>query len=265
MKKAILFVGLALGAIACGSGETSKNRTEINATVSPQPTSVAAVATPTTLPSDVMPEGIKVVKVQTVKFNDGKLDDGWQWLDPDGEYAPTPHEFKNGRLMMTIPTTKDLYGENRTAPRFLKAVSGDFQIETHVKFDPSQDYQGAGLLIYKDAENYIRLERAFGGTGGGGSGLRLDTRMRGEYNSPVTPIDIPTTAIECDLKITRRLNVFSIYWREDENTEWRSLEDVETVFPETIQAGVLGCNTATEIAAEFSNIRLSPQPLQRPY
>ncbi len=212
-----------------------------------------------------MPAGVKVDKAQNVKFAGGKIDDGWQWIDPDGEFAPTAHEFKNGRLMMAIPTAKDLYGGNRTAPRLVKSVSGDFQIETRVKFDPSEDYQGAGLLIYKDGDNYIRLERAFGGIGGGGSGIRLDTRMRGEYTSPITPIDIPTTVTECDLKITRRLNVFSIYWRENENAEWRSVEDIETVFPETIQAGVVGCNTATEITAEFTNLRLSPQPLQKPY
>ena len=56
------------------------------------------------------------------------------------------------------------------------------------------------------------------------------TRGCGTNTVRRSPIDIPTTTTECDLKITRRLNVFSIYWRENENAEWRSIEDVETVF-----------------------------------
>lgn len=227
----------------------------------PSPVESAVAPSPTATPSEVMPTGVTVDKVQTVKFADGKFADGWQWIDPDGEYSPTPYEFKDGRLKMTITTTKDLYGGNRTAPRLLKAVSGDFQIEARVKFDPSQDYQGAGLLIYMDGDNYIRFERAFGGIGGGGSGMRLDTRVKGEYTPLITPIDIPTTSVDCELKITRRLNVFSVYWRENESSEWRFVEDIESSYPETIQVGVIGCNTASETKTEFSNIRLSPQPV----
>ena len=263
-------VGMGLMSVSlfvnsCGSAPAPKNAAVANNAVSPSQTQLAAAVSPTATPAEVMPEGVKIERVQTAKFADGKLDDGWQWIDPDAQNAPTAHEFKDARLMMAIPTAKDLYGGNRTAPRLLKAVMGDFQVETHLKFDPLEDYQGAGLLVYKDGDNYIRFERAFGGLGGGGSGIRLDIRLNGDYTSLATPIDIPTKVTECDLKITRRLNVFSVYWREDENSEWRSVEDIETVFPETVQAGVVGCNTAAEITAEFTRIRLSPQPLQAPY
>ena len=241
------------------------NNSNVITEVTPEPTRPAVTPTPVPTPSEVMPAGVKVDKVMPVKYADGKFVDGWQWIDPDGEYSPTKHEFKDNRLTMTIPTTKDLYGGNRTAPRLLKAVKGDFQIETRVNFVPTHDYQGAGLLIYLDGDNYIRLERAFGGIGGGGSGIRLDVRRKDIYEPLATPIDIPTTTTNVNLKISRRLNVFSTYWREDESGEWRLIEDIDTAFGETIQAGIVACNTAEETEAEFQQIKLSPQPLQKPF
>lgn len=231
----------------------------------PEPPRAAATPAPTATPSEGMPKGVVVDKVMTVKYESGKFADGWRWIDPDGEYSPTKYEFKDNRLTMTVPTTKDLYGGNRTAPRLVKAVTGDFQVETRVNFVPTRDYQGAGLLIYLDGDNYIRLERAFGGIGGGGSGIRLDARRKDKYEPLATPIEIPTITTNVNLKITRRLNMFSAFWREDESMEWRLIEDIETEFGDTVLVGVLACNTSEETQAEFQQIKLSPQPLQKPY
>lgn len=211
-----------------------------------------------------MPPGVKIARPETAKFVDGKFVDGWKWIDPDVTQNPACYETKDAKLTMTIPTTKDLYGENRTAPRLLKAVTGDFQIEARVRFDPTEDYQGAGLLIYVDGMNYLRLERSFGGLREGGSGIRLDARKRDQYESLTTPGEVPTTAKDVELKIVRRGNVFTAFWRMDEDAEWREVEEFTSDFPETVQAGVVGCNTATEIKAEFSRIRLMPQPLANP-
>lgn len=233
--------------------------------VTPESTPVAASPTPTATPAEGMPKGVIVDKVMPVKYADGKFTDGWLWIDPDGEFSPTKHELKDNRLTMTVPTTKDLYGGNRTAPRLVKAVKGDFQIETRVNFVPTHDYQGAGLLIYLDGDNYIRLERAFGGIGGGGSGIRLDARRKDKYEPLATPIEIPTITTNVNLKITRRLNIFSAFWREDESMEWRLIEDIETEFGDTVLAGIIACNTSEQYEVEFQQIKLSPQPLQKPY
>ena len=249
-----------------GPGKNAEVANNANApAVTPEPTPVAATPTPTATPSEGMPKGVTVDKVMSVKFEGGKFADGWRWIDPDAEFSPTKYEFKDNRLTMTVPTTKDLYAGNRTAPRLVKAVTGDFQIEARINFVPTHDYQGAGLLIYVDGDNYIRLERAFGGIGGGGSGIRLDARRKDKYEALTTPIEIPTITTSVNLKITRRLNIFSAFWREDESSEWRLIEDVETDFGNTVLAGVAACNTSEEIETEFQQIKISPQPLQRPY
>lgn len=184
----------------------------------------------------------------------------WQRIDPDEKYAPTPHDVKQGVLRIDVPSQKDLYGENRTAPRYVKAIKGDFQIETRVTFSPKENYQGAGLIVYKDDNNYIRFERAYGGVGGGGEGIRLDVRTANEYKPIGTPDAIQTDAGEVDLKIIRIGRIFTAFWRLDEESEWREAGEFESDYPETILAGIVACNTARPITAEFNYIRLAPVP-----
>lgn len=245
---------------ACG---TSSEPTRNNAARSERPAaSVAAPATPgPSATPDVMPSGEKVERAVTVRFpaTSAGWPDGWEWIDPASGTQPTPFETANGRLKMTIGSGRDLHGGNRTAPRLLKAITGDFQIETRVRFDPTQDYQGAGLLVYLDGSNYVRFERSYGGLGDGGSGIRLDARRRDNFEPITTPGEIPTDAGEVELKIIRRGNVFSAFWRLDESSEWRAVEDVSTDFPETVRAGIIGCSTAEPIDAEFAYVRLTPQ------
>ena len=140
----------------------------------------------------------------------------------------------------------------------MKAITGDFQIETRVKFLPKENYQGAGLLIYKDEKNYIRFERAYGGIGGGGEGIRIDVRAADEYKPIVTPAEIQTEAEEVELKIVRAGRVFTAYWRLNEEAEWREAGEFESDYPDTILAGVAACNTAREVTAAFGYIRLLP-------
>lgn len=236
----ILIVGIALWA-ACGSAEQPKK---------------VVVSRPEPLP----PPAEKIEKPVNVSFSTYSTEwpVGWQWIDPDEKDKPTPKDVKKGVLRVRIPNGKDMYGENLTAPRYVKPISGDFQIETRVRFAPKENYQGAGLLIYSDAGKYIRFERSYGGVKGGGEGLRLDVKDRSDYRPLVTPDDIQTELDEVDLKIVRAGKHFSAYWREDEEASWREVGQYEGDFPDTVLAGLIACNTAREITAEFAYIRLTP-------
>lgn len=216
--------------------------------------------TPVPSATPIPPEPVRVDKPINVSFSTYSKDwpVGWQWIDPDEKYHPTPHDVKTGVLRVKIPNLKDLYGENRTAPRYVKALTGDFQIETRVKFLPKENYQGAGLLIYKDENNYMRFERSYGGSGGGTDGIRIDVRTLAEYKPLVTPADIPTEAEEVELKIVRSGRTFTAYWREDENAEWRLAGEFASDYPDTILAGLIACNTAREVTVEFEYIHLLP-------
>jgi hypothetical protein len=204
-------------------------------------------------------DGITLEKPLNVSFStyspDWPVD--WQWIDPEDK-RPTPKDVKKGVLRIRVPTGKNLIGDNLTAPRYVKPIKGDFQIETQVVFLPKENYQGAGLLIYVDGGRFLRFERAFGGNGGGGEGLRLDVRSGGEYKSLATPDEIPTTLGQVDLKIVRTGGKFTAYWRESEGAEWQKAGDYESDFPQTVFAGLVASNTARDVTAEFNYIRLAP-------
>lgn len=244
IKKFLAIVFLLPYLAACGS-EPSKNM--------PTPTPIPAT------PMSASPE--KIEKPTNVSFSTYSKDwpVGWLWIDPDEKQNPTPHDVNSRTLKMRVPSKKDLYGDNRTAPRYLKAISGDFQIETRVKFLPKANYQGAGLLIFYNDDNYMRFERAYGGVGGGAEGLRIDVRKGADNYVPiVTPNDIETDAGQVDLLIIRQGQKFTAYWRLDEESEWREAGEFESDYPETILAGLVACNTASEITAEFAYIKLLP-------
>ena len=227
-SRTMLMLVCSAVAAACGSVPATRNAAVANTSPSPAK-SVVPTPVATSNNTENMPSGAEVDRPETASSADGKIPDGWQWIDPDAAHNPTLHEMKATKFSMTIPTSKDLYGENRTAPRLLKAVKGDFQIEARVRFEPTEDYQGAGLVIYVDGMNFLRLERSFGGLREGGSGIRLDARKRDRYESLTTPGEIPTTAKDVELKIVRRGNVFTAFWRIDENAEWREVEEFSSV------------------------------------
>ena len=242
MKHLVLIVLGVLFLAACGSAPVETK----NAPAKP--------------PAPIPPEAVRVDKPVNVSFSTYSKEwpVGWQWIDPDERYDATPHDVHTGVLRVILTSKKNLNGKFANAPRYIKPITGDFQIETRVKFNPKENYQGAGLLVYKDDGNYLRFERAYGGPGGGGSGIRLDASKKDEFVPIAAPGEIQTDAEEIEMKIVRSGRTFSAYWREDENAEWREAGQFESDYPETVMAGVIACNTAREVTARFAYIRLLP-------
>ena len=203
------------------------------------------------------PTSEKIENPAEVSFAPDGLPADWRWVDPDSKFNPTRYETKSGVLHIDVPTGKDLYGDTRTAPQLLKAIAGNFEIETKVKFDPKDVYQGAGLLVFRNDSNYIRLERGYGGVGGGESGIRFDKREDEVYEPIATQEKFPTDAKVVELKIRRVGRQFTAFWRLPDG-EWKEVGKYSSGYPETVQVGLIACNTAEEIPVEFSYIKLSP-------
>jgi RNA polymerase sigma factor (sigma-70 family) len=95
---------------------------------------------------------------------------GWgEAIDPDGDCSI---DLENGRLTIKVPGTRhglEAEGNTLNAPRVLRDIEGDFIADLKVEgtFKPGDStspngfpFLGAGLLLWNDAGNYIRLERA---------------------------------------------------------------------------------------------------------
>jgi regulation of enolase protein 1 (concanavalin A-like superfamily) len=257
MKKTAI-IAFAIAATACGSAPT--NTANTSAPPANRPAANAVVNSNANSNSNAAPAtGVKVTAPSDHKFGTEGIPKGWKWIDAEAATkGAVKYDTSGGALKFVVPSGKDMFGDNRTAPHMIQPIEGDFQIETRVKFDPKSDYQGAGLFIYIDGNNYVRLERAFGGLNGGESGIRLDARTGGDYRPVTSPSEVPTNTKSVDLKILRTGKILYAFWRIDENAEWKEIGDVEYDFPATVQAGIIACNTSAEIPVEFSYIKLAP-------
>jgi tetratricopeptide (TPR) repeat protein len=80
---------------------------------------------------------------------------GWIWHDPFGDCAST---VQHG-VQISVANGRDLRDMNRSAPRLLRPVAGDLAAQT-VCLPASEEKPAiGGLLLWKDPENYLRLER----------------------------------------------------------------------------------------------------------
>lgn len=86
------------------------------------------------------------------EFN-GSLAPQWSWIREDA----TKHAIVNGQLKLIV--NGDLYRNSNNATNLLleKPPAGDYVVETKITFDPNQNYQQAGLLVYSDDDHYIKV------------------------------------------------------------------------------------------------------------
>lgn len=252
MKGFFLVAALFFGLFGCG-GERSKVDEKTNSSNAANKAVLDTNQTANGATTSQMPKSAeKIEQSLDADFKDG-LPRGWEIVDPERE-NPSIFELSDGVLKLTIPPGKDLRGENLTAPRILKTVSGDFEIETRLKFSPTQDYQGAGLLIFRNDNNYLRLERAYADE----NGIRFDRREDESYEPLAMPDKFPTAAQEVELKFRRAGKELTAFWREAGKTEWIEVGKVSSNYPEVLKVGLIGVSTADEITAEFAHIKLSP-------
>lgn len=260
MKKTIILFVVTCFFVGCQNQSKTENK-PTNSSNKAENTSTKPSANSNSAANSVSTgqnsNGEKVEKNIEVSFEPSGFPSDWKWIDPEFRDNPTKYETKSGILSINLPSGKDLFGETRTAPRLLKSISGDFEIETKVKFDPNDRYQGAGLLVFRNDTNYIRLERGFGGVGGGENGIRFDKREDEVYEPIATQEKFPTDAKTVELKMRRVGKEFTAFWRVPAG-EWKEVGKYSSSYPETVQVGLIACNTAQEIPLEFAYIKLAP-------
>jgi beta-xylosidase len=110
-----------------------------------------------------------------------------------------------------------------TAPWIGRPVEGDFSISTAVAVDPRFSYQGAGILVYRDAGNYVRLERGFAAV----DSVVLEYSEDGRYQKVHGPFDgegpVPVSADDVELRLERRGAVVTAAWKPTGAEEWREI------------------------------------------
>jgi regulation of enolase protein 1 (concanavalin A-like superfamily) len=195
--------------------------------------------------------------------------EGWgQITDPDGDCRVTKD---NGELTITIPNTHhDLtYTDAYTklnSPRVLQPVEGDFTLQVTVRAFPLPgdaassggqfSFVSAGLLVWKDEKNFIRLERA----AVAGSEAPFVWVERFRDGRSVSQQFKPLADKDTSLRVMRKGNRFTFLYDEDgQGKDWIEAHMEEVDLPTKIQVGVAAVNTmAREFSARLTGLELKP-------
>jgi regulation of enolase protein 1 (concanavalin A-like superfamily) len=239
-------------ALACGLGQgTAPTATKPVATGAPRPTATTVAAAGPT------PAG----ETWTVDFEE-PLDRSW--YAQGGVNAEVDIKARPGYLRFTAGSGNDLFpGTNFDAPTRYRIVGGDFTLETAVEFDPQAYYQGAGLFIWQDQDNFVRLERCFDGE----SGVCFLKVENGGPEVITTAGAMPTTAGRVELRLQKTDNHIAAWWRDAAGGAWQLVGETEIELPggpqpltkSALRGGMLLCveQGATEISADFDYWRMT--------
>ncbi|MCI0475625.1 MAG: DUF1349 domain-containing protein, partial [Anaerolineales bacterium] len=211
-------------------------------------------------PATVPPQATLAVGAQLFadEFSSATLNPKWKWEDrwQDAKYDL---KARAGFLRVTASVGNDLTPwTNFDAPLLLQSADGNWIAETALEFAPTQEYQGAGIVAYQDDDNLVRLERGYGGVGGGESGIVFAVIRNGEFEAIVSPAQIATNAKKVELRLERNGNRFTAWWREPGKV-WQSVGSAEVKMPSALQVGlaVLCELGAPDSVADFDYFRIS--------
>ncbi|CAG0946195.1 hypothetical protein ANRL1_02829 [Anaerolineae bacterium] len=225
--------------------------------VKPSPTAKPTVSgKPTTIvPQPTLAAGTSLFADE---FSSATLNPKWNWED---RWQDATYDLKAraGFLRITAPTGNDLAPwTNFDAPYLIQSADGNWIAETAVEFSPTEQFQGAGILVYQDDDNLVRLERCFGGIGGGENGIHFSVIRDGEFEVIVTAEQAPTNAKKVELRLQREGNRYTAWWREP-GKAWQTIGNTEITLPQTVQAGiiVIAAEPAPDATADFDYFRIS--------
>jgi regulation of enolase protein 1 (concanavalin A-like superfamily) len=202
---------------------------------------------------------------------------GWgEAVDPEGD-CKFDLDTAAGALTIVVPgKTHILSAELRQmklgAPRVLADVRGDFEAKVRVvgAIKPSgaatlpryAPYHGAGLLIWQDRDNYIRLERA-GGSARGKATFYANYELRKEGKLAASHgLAIPDGPLFVRLQ-RRGPKVVGAISRDGK--DWTELPPLEAELNERVKVGVLAVSSSAKpLKARLEGLRVAPIASEEP-
>ncbi|RTE06346.1 DUF1349 domain-containing protein, partial [Paenibacillus whitsoniae] len=147
-------------------------------------------------------------------FGASALDSGWSWVREDG--ANWSLTAAPGKLRITA-TNGDLWFANNNENNILlrKAPYGDFTLTTKLTFSPTANYQSAGLIVYGDDDNYIKVDRIYNG----GNKFRIAKEVAGTGTQQTQTDTLGGTVY---LKLVKAGTTYTGYYSSD-NVNWSQI------------------------------------------
>jgi regulation of enolase protein 1 (concanavalin A-like superfamily) len=176
---------------------------------------------------------------------------------------------EGAKLSIEVPgTLHDLTPRSGklNAPRVLRPVEGDFQVTVKVAGDfkasgkstnpRSVPYNGAGILLWSDADNFIRLERGAMTRGGKRSTFVAFQESEFGYSGAVHNETFPPGP--CYLRLERKGNRISGAVSAD-GKAWKQLKPIDTYWPAKLKVGQVAISSSSEpFTATFEEFKKVP-------
>ncbi len=191
---------------------------------------------------------------------------GWnEVIDPDHDCRT---QINGDTVHIEIPATAhDFAAELKlwNTPRLLTQVTGDFVLDVRVDgdFQPGggstiegrKAYHGAGLLLVRDDQNHLSLQR---GAVDLGDRIRhyANFELRRGSDGKVINREFELEPKETYLRLARRGNKVLAMASQD-GSNWRAFNPLTISFPETLNVGVEAINSAQRpFACSFQQLSL---------
>jgi regulation of enolase protein 1 (concanavalin A-like superfamily) len=214
-----------------------------------------------------------IVGTAVTQENKPKTIDGWGTVtDPSGDCNM---KAEKGRLVVKVPgSIHDLNPKTgMQAPRVLKTVTGDFvaQIKVTGDFKPGEkaaddvhsSFNGAGLLVWQDEKNYIRLERNSWYVPAEEKYAcyppLLEYYRDGQYQEtdPDVTLDEFFKGRSTWLRLERKADKVVASYSHD-GKEWTEAKEITVELPAEVSVGVAAINTSEKpLTVEFEEFKVS--------
>src|SRR3990170_393434 len=189
-------------------------------------------------------------RVWTDDFSGTTLEDRWSFIDEDSTHWSLT--ARPGFLRITT--------QGGMRNRLLQAIpEGEYSIRTRLLFEPTENFQFAGLVVYGDADNYLQFGRAYCDIPPPfcvGNGIYFDHIEGGELVGSSFPVNT-TSLDEAYLLLMRQGDDYTAYVSEN-GAAWTMVGTHTIGFAPTgfgVEAGNQTIEPA-EIPADFDNFIL---------
>ncbi len=180
-------------------------------------------------------------------FNNTSLNSAWNRIREDS--AKWSLSENPGSMRITTQSG-DIVNTSNNMKNILLQTSNpsDFTVTAKLTFNPSQNYQQAGLIVYVNDDNYITISRKYND----GKLFSMVKEINGSPNESTIP---DTTGIDTVyLRIVKAGTQYSGYYSTD-NIVWNqiggTLNDVNLTSPRTGLFAANGVSAASGTAADF--------------
>jgi glucosylceramidase len=219
-------------------------------------TASGATATPTPTPSPTptptpTPAGTSTPTPTPVSgsdsFNSSTLGSQWSWVRQDNTHWSLTAASGYMRITTQYGDIWTTYADAKNI--LLQNISGDWTISTKVTFSakPSVNWQQAGLIVYQDDNNYLKISRVYNN----GNEIQLGKEIGGSYSDQKGTDNISGTTIY--FKITKSGSNYSAYMSSD-GTTYTQVGTTQSITFSSVKVGLIAINgwaTVGEVNADF--------------